>query len=71
MTIVVITIVAEMVHILSAANYYCTTVEILPLLYYVITVVITTVADMVDILNDANTIPKVIRIMQEHINIPC
>ena len=27
--------------------------------------------EMVDILNDANTIPKVINIMQEHINIPC
>lgn len=29
------------------------------------------VAEMVDILNDANTIPKVIQIMKEHINIPC
>lgn len=31
----------------------------------------TIVAEMVDILNDANTLPKVIRIMKEHINIPC
>lgn len=27
--------------------------------------------EMVDILNDANTIPKVVQIMKEHINIPC
>lgn len=32
---------------------------------------IVTVEEMVDILNDANTIPKVIQIMKEHINIPC